>query len=189
MKNVLLISKTEQSVVPLVEMLKGEGYNEFKTALTSEQAINEIELNEYDIIVINTPILNSNGIDLSFYMTDKTRSGVFLIIKSDLLETIQMQIEDHGVFVIPKPINKHYFHHALRLWEVSKIRIEGLAKENLMLKNKVEEINLVNRAKYVLMQCLSMSEAQAHKYLEKQSMDMRQTKMAIAEQVLNTYEV
>ena len=35
---------------------------------------------------------------------------------------------------------------------------------------------------------LAFSEAQAHRYIEKQAMDMRATKRAIAEEILKTYE-
>ncbi len=189
MKTALLISKTKDSVLPLIELLKSEGYEKFTTVFTSQQAVVAVSENEYDIIIINTPILDSTGITLSFEMCEKTRSGVFLIIKSDALDKVQSKIEEHGVIIIPKPISKHYFHHAIIFWQVSKIRLEGLAQENLMLKNKVEEINLINRAKFVLIKCLSMSEAQAHSYLEKQAMDMRLTKIKIAQQVLTTYEI
>ena len=188
MKNVLLISKTKESVLPLIDVLRKDGYDKFTTVFTSQQALNEVSNHIFDIVVINTPILDSSGIALSIEICKTTRSGVFLIIKSDILDVIKSKVGDHGVFIIPKPINKHYFHHALLFWQVSKTRIEGLAEENIMLKNKVEELNLINRAKFVLMKCLSMSESQAHSYLEKQAMDMRQTKIKIAQQVLTTYE-
>ncbi len=48
---------------------------------------------------------------------------------------------------------------------------------------------MISRAKCVLMQCLAMSEPQAHKYLEKQAMDLRISKKNVAEQVLTTYEM
>ena len=53
---------------------------------------------------------------------------------------------------------------------------------------KGEEIRLVDRAKCVLIQVLSMTEPQAHRYLEKEAMDRRVTRREVAEQVLRTYE-
>ena len=37
-------------------------------------------------------------------------------------------------------------------------------------------------------QYLNMSEAEAHRYIEKQAMDMRMTKKQVAESILKTYE-
>lgn len=63
-----------------------------------------------------------------------------------------------------------------------------LQEERDHLKQQMQEINLINRAKLVLMQVLKLSEPQAHRYIEKQAMDLRITKREVAEGVLNTYE-
>ena len=64
----------------------------------------------------------------------------------------------------------------------------GVQKENVRLKKQIDDIRLINRAKYILMEYLSMTEAQAHRYLEKQAMDMRVTKAEVAKSILSTYE-
>lgn len=66
--------------------------------------------------------------------------------------------------------------------------IENLKNQNQKLQNKIDEIRLINRAKCVLIQCLSMTEQQAHRYIEKQSMDLRQSRSTTAESILKTYE-
>ncbi len=53
----------------------------------------------------------------------------------------------------------------------------------------MEETKLVNRAKCVLIQNLKLTESQAHRYIEKQAMDTRQTKKEIAQKILTTYEM
>ena len=64
----------------------------------------------------------------------------------------------------------------------------GLRQENVKLQSKIEEIRLVDRAKCALIQYLSMTEEQAHHFIEKQAMDMRTTKREIAEGILKSYE-
>ena len=49
-------------------------------------------------------------------------------------------------------------------------------------------MRLVDRAKCTLVQYLGFTEAQAHRYLEKQAMDMRMTRREVAEEILRTYE-
>ena len=71
---------------------------------------------------------------------------------------------------------------------MSRRRMLGLRDENVQLQKKIEEIRLVDRAKCVLIQVLSMTEPQAHRYLEKEAMDRRVTRREVAEQVLRTYE-
>ena len=64
-----------------------------------------------------------------------------------------------------------------------------MLEENRRLREKIEELRIVERAKCVLIEHLSFSEEQAHRYIEKQAMDRRMTRRSVAEGILNTYEV
>ena len=72
---------------------------------------------------------------------------------------------------------------------ISRKKYLGLQSENERLKVKISEIRLIDRAKCILIQYLNMSEPQAHRYIEKQAMDLRVTKKEIAENILKTYEM
>ncbi|MFQ8766588.1 MAG: ANTAR domain-containing protein [Oscillospiraceae bacterium] len=50
------------------------------------------------------------------------------------------------------------------------------------------EIRLVNRAKWVLIEQLKMTENEAHKFIERQAMDRCVTRRTIAENILATYK-
>ena len=47
---------------------------------------------------------------------------------------------------------------------------------------------MIDRDKCILIQYLNMTESEAHRYIEKQAMDMRTTRKTIAEGILRTYE-
>ena len=49
----------------------------------------------------------------------------------------------------------------------------------------MEEIRLVNRAKWLLIEQLKMTEAEAHRHIEKQAMDRCVTRRAVAEDILS----
>ena len=189
MKSVLIISKTEQSITPLKELMKNEGYDDAECAFTSDRALELAAERHFDVVIINTPILDSGGIDLSVKLCNTTMSGVFVLLKSEVYSNCCNAVEEKGVFALEKPINRSGFHQCLRIWEISRNRLGLLEKENTKLKNQVEEIKIINRAKCTLMQCLTMSEEQAHRYLEKQAMDMRISKLKMAQRVLSIYEL
>ena len=66
--------------------------------------------------------------------------------------------------------------------------LEELKSGFQTLEEKIEEIRLVNRAKWLLIECLGMTEPEAHRYIEKQSMDQRISKREAAEAVIKTYK-
>ena len=65
---------------------------------------------------------------------------------------------------------------------------DALTEENEKLKNMVEDMKVINRAKLLLITCLNMSEEQAHRYIEKHAMDLRTSRLQIAKQIIRTYE-
>ena len=61
-------------------------------------------------------------------------------------------------------------------------------KKTLSIEEKMAEIRLVNRAKWLLIERENMTEAEAHRYLEKRAMDLRVSRVEVAKQVIQTYQ-
>ena len=137
---------------------------------------------------INTPLTDEFGDGLSIYVSENTHASVVLLVKAEIEEQAEAKTEDYGVFVLSKPLSKHLMFKSIKLLEATKRRLEGVRKENIKLQKKIEDIRTINRAKYVLMEYLSMSEPQSHRYLERQAMDQRITKVEVAKRILSTYE-
>ena len=66
-------------------------------------------------------------------------------------------------------------------------KIQVLTSQTVKLKEKMEEIRLVNRAKMLLMQNLNMSEADAHRYIEKEAMNRCIKRTNLSEEIIKTY--
>ena len=60
-------------------------------------------------------------------------------------------------------------------------------KKALSIEEKMEEIRIVNRAKWLLISELKMDEQGAHRYIEKQAMDRCISKRIVAEEIIKTY--
>ena len=74
---------------------------------------------------------------------------------------------------------------AICVWIKSMMTGSGSPDE---VEEKIKEIRLVNRAKWLLIECLRMTEAEAHRYIEKQAMDLRISKREAAENIIKTYK-
>ena len=64
--------------------------------------------------------------------------------------------------------------------------LAALRQENADLLRRMDALRTIDRAKYLLMQYLGMSEAQAHRYIERQAMNLRVSKKVIAEHIRRT---
>ena len=56
------------------------------------------------------------------------------------------------------------------------------------MKEKIEEMKVISRAKSVLMNRLNMNEQEAHRYIIKQAMDTRTEACDVARRILQTYD-
>ena len=103
------------------------------------------------------------------------------------MEEITEKVEDYGVITVAKPISRQMFWSALKLARVTQRRLTMARRENAKQQKKIEDLKLVSRAKLVLISYAGMSEEEAHKYVERQAMEERKTRRAVAEEILREY--
>lgn len=142
----------------------------------------------FDLVVVNAPLQDEFGHALANDFADKTQSGVLLVAKADLYDQVCAKVEESGVLVVSKPINRLFFYQCIRAATATSRRLAALEAENRKLQTKVHETQLIGRAKCALVQYRHLTEEEAHRFIEKQAMDQRIPKREVAEDILQTYE-
>jgi AmiR/NasT family two-component response regulator len=188
MDSILVVSSTEKSIAFILDMLCQNSYKEITTMQTCSEARAVLKERCYDLCIINAPLCDESGENFSREIVSKGISQVILIVNSEIFEKVSQKVEDIGVFTLSKPISKSIFSSALKLANASYNKMALLQVENQKLSQKLEDLRLIDRAKCTLIQYLSMTESEAHKYIERQAMDLRVTKKTIAHNILKTYE-
>ncbi|NLO99197.1 MAG: ANTAR domain-containing protein [Clostridiaceae bacterium] len=188
MDSALIISFSKKSIEYLTEILEEASVTNITAISTACEARCILKEKEYDLCIINAPLPDEFGDCLAREITEKQTSEVILIVKSELFEEVSDRVEEFGVITIAKPIGKHFFKNALKLAFAIHKRIKAIKCENGKLIQKIEDIRIVDRAKCILISHLSITEPEAHRYIEKQAMDMRQTRRKVAEEILRIYE-
>lgn len=188
MDTVLIAAASQQSQTSLLQLLKAIGNPSVDFTSSGTETRRQAAMREYDLILVNAPLPDEFGDNLAADMAQTTSAGVLLLVRNEIEFEVESKVLQSGVFVLPKPLSKLMFIKAMHLLEATKIRMSGIKMENIKLQKKIEDIRTINRAKYVLIEYLSMTEPQAHKYLERQAMDLRLTKIEVAKRILSTYE-
>ena len=188
MDTALIVSGSEKGAQPLKELLLQSSFSDIHCVCGAGEAGRLLCNREYDLCLVNTPLTDEFGSRFATEIAAQGSTQILLLVKCELYDEVTNQVENCGVFTLAKPLNRQLFWSALKLVTASYNRLKGLASQNIDLQKKIEEIRLVDRAKCMLMQCLTMSEEQAHKYIERQAMDQRKTKKEVATAVLHTYD-
>ncbi len=184
----LIVSCTEKSVAFFTEVLRSFSVGSITTVPSCAKARRLLLEQDFDLVVINAPLSDEAGENLSRHIALRGVSQVILVVKSEYYEEVSAAVENDGVITVAKPINKHLFWSALKLAKATQSKLKAMQTENTRLIRTIEDIRIVDRAKCVLISYLNMSETEAHKYIERQAMDTRSTKRAVAEGILKTYE-
>lgn len=187
-RSVLIVTSNEKTASFIMQLLDPALYNPVLIAKSGNEASRMLISSTFDIVIINAPLSDQLGYELALNIYEKSVSGIMLMVKNEMFDEVCDRVEDYGILTVAKPLSKQLFYQALRLIVATREKLKLLEKENIRLQVQIQEIRIINRAKWTLIEYLKMSEAQAHRYIEKQAMDMRMTKKAVAESILKTYE-
>ena len=141
----------------------------------------------FDYIIINSPLPDDIGTRFAIDTCNLKGSVVLLMVRAELHAEIYDKVAEHGVFTLPKPTSKPTLVTALNWMSSARERLRKSEKKTLSIEEKMEEIRIVNRAKWLLISELKMDEQGAHRYIEKQAMDRCISKRIVAEEIIKTY--
>jgi len=188
MKNALVVTSSEKSAAYFTELLSAASIGQIVVLPSCGEARRLLLERDFDLVIINAPLRDESGESLSRHIAAKGMTQVILVVASEYYDAVSAICENDGVLTIAKPNNRAVFWSALKLARAAQSRLTRIQAENSELKQKIEDIRIVDRAKCILIAHLNMSEQEAHRYIEKQAMDMRMSKRVIAEEILKTYE-
>ena len=142
----------------------------------------------YDLVLVNSPLPDDLGVDFAEEACAGSDAGVLLLIRGEVYEETYYKVLPAGVIALPKPTNRQMLTQSLRVLCAIRERLRNMRKQQATVEEKIEELRLVNRAKWLLIECLHMTEADAQRYITRQAMEQRTSKREIARSVIRTYQ-
>ena len=141
----------------------------------------------FDFVIINSPLPDDSGTRFAIDTCGTQAAVVLLMVRSELYAAAYDKAAEYGVYVLPKPTSRPIVSQAIDWMTATRERLKNLEKKTVSIEDKMQEIRLVNRAKWLLIEQLKMTEADAHHCIEKQAMDHCVSKREIAETIIKTY--
>lgn len=185
--SILIVSATDSFTSAFADLLPETRYYPVYTVTSVSAAKRALAEKAFDFVIINAPLPDDAGTRFAIDICISKQSAVLLLAKSDVHAGIHDRVAEYGVFTLPKPTSKPTMIHALNWMESARERLRQFEKKSLSIEEKMAEIRLVNKAKWILISELTMSEPEAHRYIEKQAMDRCISKRTIAEEIIKLY--
>ena len=180
----LIVSKSEKFTTEFGSLLSVEQFQK-DSVQNAGQARRSVLEKPYDLVIVNSPLPDDVG--TRFAVDTALNSVVLLLVSNDVYEDVNYRVSGQGVFVLGKPFSKTLFATAVNWMRSARSIVLKSQKKTHTIEEKMEEIRIVNRAKWLLINERQMAEPEAHRYIEKQAMDRCVGKGEVAREIIDMY--
>ncbi len=182
--SVLVVSAAEKFNAGLLPLLSSAGYDPVRVVSDISSAKRAFAERAFDLVIINAPLPDDMGLRFAVDVCAGTETVGLLVLREAVYAEITERLTLYGVFTLLKPTSVGRMAMALQWMCTARERLRKTEKKTLTLQEKMEEIRLVNRAKWILIERRGMDEPQAHRFIEKQAMDRCVTRRVIAQEII-----
>ena len=181
MEKILVVSSNKTASETLLDFLRGSFKCTPKIVESAYQAQVHLDSDVLtELVMINSPLMDESGVEFAEYVTENTTANCILLIKAETAEKISERAEKAGVIIVGKPFSKAILYQIVRTVDIAVSRSAELYLRNARLEEKINEIQTIDKAKFMLMEYKSMTESEAHAYIEQYAMNKRKKKSIAA---------
>lgn len=185
--SVLVVSAGENLNTALSTIMSKSHYSPLKFVSNIAEAKRQWCERDYDFLIINSPLPDDTGVRFAIDTVASSSAIVLFLVRSELSESMKDKLFGTGVLTLAKPLNRVSVIQALEWMASFRERLKKIEVKTLSIEDKMKEIRVVNKAKWLLISVLKMDEPQAHRYIEKQAMDACISKKEVADRIIKTY--
>lgn len=185
--SILVVSASSAFNAITSEMLPSSQYDPVLVATCVSEAKRYIAARAFDFVIINSPLPDGSGTRFAIDCCRSQTTVVLILARSDVHTEVHDKVAEHGVFTLSKPTNRSMMLQAFSWMSSARERLRKMEQKTSSIEERMAEIRIVNRAKFLLISELKMSEPEAHHYIEKNAMDNCISKKEAAENIIKLY--
>lgn len=120
-------------------------------------------------------------------LAEGSEAVFLLLVRPGTYEAVWRFVQAAGICVMSWPAPQEVFRQTLRNLLLLKKSLRAMQEKTDQLQSQLQDMKHIQKAKSLLMNQLGMSEADAHRWIEKAAMDRCVKKREIAETIIRMY--
>lgn len=120
-------------------------------------------------------------------LAEGSEAVFLLLVRPGTYEAVWQFVQAAGICVMSWPAPQEVFRQTLRNLLLLKKSLRAMQEKTDQLQSQLQDMKRIQKAKSLLMNQLGMSEADAHRWIEKAAMDRCVKKREIAETIIRMY--
>ena len=186
---VIIAEKDSQTRKKLVDTLNQAGYFVVGEAEDGMAALKMIRSMQPELVLTAADLPVVNGFELARIIDEGRICAVVLMLDYTEKEYLNRTGDNSSVPVVFKPFDTFQLIPVLEFACTSYIRVIELEREVSRLKKDLETRKVVEKAKGILMRTQGLSEQEAFRKIQQQSMKKRTTMKKVSEAVIMAHEM
>lgn len=184
MQDILLITNTDSSEGFIKELLMNASYNKIWTAYNYSDGTNLLDVHPFDLVIINAPMRDELGDRLAKYAAHRTYTSILFIARETVYAMNHDMLTKFGILCVKKPVAVKPFQQLLKVVESTCVQVSKLEKHKVECRERIDEIRLVDAAKWHLISQFNISESQATRTFELFAIDRKVSRLTAADLIL-----
>lgn len=184
---ILIISSFIKFSDSLKKIMGRFSEKEVFTAVSLAEAQKIMLTHSVSSLIINAPLSDGFGLDFAVRCAKEKNYAVLMFLPAELYEQASKKAAQYGILTLSKPTSPDIVLQSVSLLQATEKKLSMLKKDTACPGEKIEELNMISRAKLILISSLGMTEARAHKFIEQRAMETRKTKTEIAKGIITSY--
>ena len=186
-RRVLIVSAGDKPYEYFSQLLPRPDFPPAARARSAGEARRFLSQSDVDLLIVDTPLPDESGVDFALSVAERNM-GILMLVKAEVFERVSYQVEEQGILTVSKPNSRQVFYSSVKLLIALGARLQKMERKNRSLQEKMADIRAVNRAKWLLIDKLKMSEQDAHYFIQRKAMDAQISRREAAEDIIRAYE-
>ena len=186
----VLIADDEKPVAAgLQGQLETLGYDVVAVVNDGHNAIEVCRRQLPDVVLMDIEMPGLDGLSAARQIVHDPGTPVVILTAHGHANLIDQAVEDGVVYYLLKPVTSPSLHAALQMAVARSRELKDLRQSVITLETTLRERKLIERAKGILMTRRNMPEAEAFRFLQRQSQDRRMPMAKLAESIVQADEL
>jgi len=186
---ILVAMANDASISKLKAVLAESGYEAIDHAKDGNECLRKIRYLRPDLAVLDYNLPPTNGFEIAKIVAEDKLCDVILLVNNEQRNSVECVKSGYDVVTVTKPLSRYSFINTVDLVIKSRRKIMKLEKEIDELKKALDARKDIERAKGLLMKNLGLTEDQAFRKIQKQSMDRGIPMKEIARAIILAYDI
>jgi len=185
---IIIGSSNDKVSKQLSQFLINNGYNVVGVTSDSYEMLRRIHTVYPDLTILDENVRGMSASELSNVLVNEKVCPVIVLTNSSNIRNYVSLSQEPTFVPLIKPVNRQNLLNTISIIIKTSKNIQKLENELKKLKEKSDTKVLISKAKRLLMENMGLTEEEAHRRIQKQSMNKGIPKVKIAEAIITMYE-